>query len=368
MYLGCRSRTIGFVLLPAIRRENSPYLQTSDSIMKAAENTWSPALVEELLREVKQGEVGRRMPPVPQVNVNAYLAAYEATAKQMTLYVRNGLVAAPFGAHNPNVVLTPHNKPNTLLSHSVAAALSAPSTPLKGDLASKASKTPTAKSVADAVKLARTPKAAPQPVAVPALVPSQPPPVVSSPQLPVPAANSLAGAAPLLPKRERVAAESLTPKGKKCRVEWPSDIPTNTSLKSKSRSQVAHLTAMRVAAQQCFDPDLIFQQPPGELPLHIIFADFPKALKSLSAIRGSSGDWRDDCFTLEEETAYKKDSGVTHYGPSQCMTLGDNTGFGFVGSVSNAGMRPPSPMIPAAHPSSSFASAIASAVGSIAGY
>ncbi|EPY35688.1 chromosomal passenger protein [Strigomonas culicis] len=105
---------------------------------------------------------------------------------------------------------------------------------------------------------------------------------------------------------------------KKQKVEWPSDVPINNALKTNSRSKVAHLTAARVAAQEGVDPDLIFTQNSGELPLHRIFAAFPKALRAIQATRNASGDWRADTFTEEEEQLYKKELKYTTLGPSQC--------------------------------------------------
>lgn len=268
-----------------------------------------------LFRRFMKGEdITASMPPTPHCDVNSYLRLFDQASKAMNHYVRNGPPVVPLSAHHPNIAASsaPKSAPMTPVKSQPQYA---PPPPMSNG-SSQPPKTPLAKAGSAPDKAAVVPKtpkssninsatimrdAVPPPVAQQQLGSMPPPPSPSS----------------FLAKRDRL--EGGTPKGgKRNRIEWPAEVPTNVMLKSKSRSAVAHLTSERVRAQQCFDPDLVFQQPKGELPLHTIFANFPKALKAIAAIRGSSGDWHDDAFTLEEEVAYKKDVGVVYVGPSQC--------------------------------------------------
>ncbi|EAN97126.1 putative chromosomal passenger protein [Trypanosoma cruzi] len=251
--------------------------------------TWSPQLVEELLfrQYIKGEDVSMLLPPPPALAVDQYMEKYEQSTKMMSSYVRNGLTA-------------------TLTSQNVnTASRIYGATPVKGHAsfsrAANAPLTATDSSVDPRAQLKCTPSAKELPSSV-----------LDSP---VPAAANAAA---------RQANASPSAYVRRNRVEWPSSVPSNASLKSSSRSKVAHLTAKRVAAQETVDPDLVFAQNPGELPLHAIFASFPKALDSLAAIRGASGDWRNDTFNTEEESQYKRDLGFVHLGPSQCLLSRSN--------------------------------------------
>jgi hypothetical protein len=276
---------------------------------------WSPTLVEDLLfrRFMKGEDITDSIPPTPQCDINAYTTLFDQASRSMQQYVRNGPPVVPLSTHNTNIpALAMKTVP---AMKSVAPVTFAPPPPLTTVTQVAAPKTPMAKSVnvaqtALSLVQQRTPKAG-NASNMRENVPPPPTQLMSSSVAPPPSPSAI------LAKRERL--EAATPKGKKVRIEWPTDVPTNVMLKSKSRSAVAHLTTARTKAQQCFDPDLVFQQPKGELPLHTIFANFPKALKAIAAIRGSSGDWREDTFTQEEESAYKQEVGILHVGPSQCV-------------------------------------------------
>lgn len=236
---------------------------------------WTPDVVEDLLfrQFIKDEDVSALLPPTPQVSSENFLEKYDQATKILFSYVRNGPVSA-LASRNVNT----------------AAGKYGGATPMKGFVG----RTPATKPVPPAAEASRSfaRTATPTPAPTPS---SRAPSAQKGPGSPPPAAK---------PKRPR--------------VEWPADVPTNQMLKSNSRSKVAHLTAKRVAAQQGVDPDLIFTQNGGDLPLHAIFAPYPKALKSVSAVRNASGDWRADAFTVEEESAYKGDLGYVHCGPSQC--------------------------------------------------
>ncbi|KAG5498852.1 hypothetical protein JKF63_03141 [Porcisia hertigi] len=233
---------------------------------------WTPDVVEDLLfrQFIKDEDISRQLPPCPQVSSENFLERYDQATKILFSYVRNGPVSA-LASQNVNTV---------------AAGKNGPVTPIKGFIG-------------------RTPATKP--------VPPEPMRLLARTATPTPAPTSRA------PSVQKVMTNSPQPaKAKRQRVEWPSDVPTNQLLKSNSRSKVAHLTAKRVAAQQGVDPDLIFAQNFGDLPLNSIFAPYPKALKSVSGLRNASGDWRTDTFTPEEEESYKSDLGYVHCGPSQC--------------------------------------------------
>lgn len=243
-------------------------------IMEAV--AWTPDVAEDLLfrQFIKDEDISRQLPPAPQVSSENFLEKYDQATKILFSYVRNGPVAA-LASQNVNTA---------------GIGKYGGATPLKGFVG-------------------RTPATKP--------VPPEPSRSFARTATPTPAPTSRA------PSVQKATANSPPPaKAKRQRVEWPADVPTNQLLKSNSRSKVAHLTAKRVAAQQGVDPDLIFTQNRGDLPLNVIFASYPKALKSVSAVRNASGDWRTDTFTVEEEVAYKRDLGYVHCGPSQC-TYGD---------------------------------------------
>ncbi|KEG15477.1 putative chromosomal passenger protein [Trypanosoma grayi] len=245
---------------------------------------WSSQLVEELLfrQYIKGEDVSMLLPPPPTLSVDLYMEKYDQCTKMLSSYVRNG----------PNAALTSQNV-NT-------ASKLYGATPVKGQNSfSRTANQPQTAVLAAAdtrAQVCRTPNGKDMSSAA-----------VDSP---IPVAPNTAA---------RQGSVSPFAQLRKNRTEWPSSVPTNASLKSTSRSKVAHLTAKRVAAQECVDPDLIFAQNPEELPLHAIFAKYPKALESLAAVRGGSGDWRNDTFTVEEENQYKRELGFVHVGPSQCV-------------------------------------------------
>ncbi|KAL7696592.1 chromosomal passenger protein [Lotmaria passim] len=240
--------------------------------------TWTPRTVEELLfhQYIQDEDVSRLLPPPPKVSSENFLEKYDQATKILFSYVRNGPVSA-------------------LASQNVNTAAGSK---YGGSAAVKAF-------------VGRTPATKPLPPPEPAkafsrtATPTPPPPTSTA----APSAMSPPKSGADSPQAYRL---------KRQRVEWPLSVPTNQMLKSNSRSKVAHLTAKRVAAQQGVDPDLIFMQNSGDLPLDAIFAPFPKALRSVAAVRNASGDWRADAFTVEEEDAYKNDLGYTTRGPSQC--------------------------------------------------
>jgi hypothetical protein len=98
---------------------------------------------------------------------------------------------------------------------------------------------------------------------------------------------------------------------------WPGHVPTDVELKGDSRSKLQPTTQRRVAAQEGFDPDFIFQQPPGELPMSVIFAKHPAVVAKFRQPRGLTGDWANDTFTVQEEEQYKKELRFQRWGPSQ---------------------------------------------------
>ncbi|CAJ1032336.1 hypothetical protein Q4I30_006146 [Leishmania utingensis] len=232
---------------------------------------WTPDVVEDLLfrQFIKDEDISRQLPPAPQVSSENFLEKYDQATKILFSYVRNGPVSA-LASQNVNTA---------------AIGKHGGGTPLKGFVG-------------------RTPATKP--------APPESSRSFARTATPTPAPTSRA------PSVQKANTSPPPPTKKRQRVEWPTDVPTNQMLKSNSRSKVAHLTAKRVAAQQGVDPDLIFTQNFGDLPLSVIFAPYPKALKSVSAVRNASGDWRTDAFTVEEEAAYKNDLGYVHCGPSQC--------------------------------------------------
>ncbi|ESL09603.1 hypothetical protein TRSC58_02674 [Trypanosoma rangeli SC58] len=250
---------------------------------------WSPQLVEELLfrQYIKGEDVSMLLPPPPALEPDQYMDKYEQSTKVLSSYVRNGPAAA-LSSQNVNTASRIYGatpvKGHTSFSR-FANAPSAAAVPAV-DPKAQVNRTPNGKELSSAV--------------VDSPIPTAPNALARQGKVPTPA------------------------QVRKNRVEWPSSVPTNASLKSSSRSKVAHLTAKRVAAQETVDPDLIFAQNSGELPLHAIFAKFPKALDTLAAIRGASGDWRNDTFTTEEENQYKRELGFVHVGPSQCTFSGSN--------------------------------------------
>lgn len=234
---------------------------------------WTPQLLEDILfrQYIKNEDISSRLPPPPASATSISTENFDKSTKMLFNYVRNG----------PLAVLAPQN-----VNTSVTPVKSSGTSPKPGRPAAPA---PTY----------RVPSAAPTRAQTPVQKSSSRAPSPGGPKSstsPLPASGG----------------------GVKRSREWPSQVPTNRSLCSSSRSKVQHLTAQRVAAQECVDPDLIFQQNPGDLPLHVIFAGYPSALKAVNATRNASGDWRHDTFTSEEEAQYKRELGYRYIGPSQC--------------------------------------------------
>nr|CCC91174.1 conserved hypothetical protein [Trypanosoma congolense IL3000] len=250
-------------------------------------NTWSPKLVEELLfrQYIKGEDVSMLLPPPPSASVDQYMNDYEQSTKILFSYVRNG----PTNALASQSVNNPRGCAGTPLKGH-------PSTQRAGNQGQGACAASSASTGDTKGQFLRSPKG-----------PDNSPTTPAAP-------HSHTGWDNVAPHEAMGPPDLATKK----RVVWPSHVPTDASLKSQSRSKVAHLTARRVAAQETVDPDLIFMQNPEELPLHAIFAKYPKALDSLVALRGASGDWREDTFTSDEEKTYKRELGFVHIGPSQC--------------------------------------------------
>eukprot|EP00796_Vickermania_ingenoplastis_P005433 gene5433-3918_t len=242
---------------------------------------WTPQLVEELLfrQYIKNEDVTQLLPPAPQPSTSSLAENYDKSTKMLFNYVRNGPLAA----------LTPQNVNTATPTKLVAPAAKA--------------------RVAVAAASAGATAAAARPASSYATAPTraQTPVQKSTSRAPSPGPKNSASPATPGIKRQR---------------EWPSNVPTNRSLISTSRSKVQHLTVQRAAAQEAVDPDLIFRQNVGDLPLHDIFSSYPNALKAVRMARTASGDWRHDTFTPEEEAQYKREVGYRYLGPSQCAAPG----------------------------------------------
>lgn len=305
------------------------------------------------MRQFMKGEdVSSWIPPPVECNLDAYIQNFESTSRMMHQYLKIGSQpaplssttvntasafgsgmpksnggAAPVGATTPTKSLAPVHgmaSPQQLVAKAAASVFTAVRSGAESVLQKVGVQPKTPPPLQSKVPPQFLPPPPLAPLAPAITTTATSAQVVSSgnagsSMMPPPAPGSPMSA---IVKRERLNPEGqmVSPKGfsKRSRIEWPSDVPTNAMLKSKSRSAVAHLTTDRVRAQQTFDPDLIFAQPTSELPLTQIFAEHPKALKSISAIRGLSGDWNDDTFSLEEEMEYKAGAGYQILGPSQC--------------------------------------------------
>lgn len=244
---------------------------------------WTPKTVEELLfrQFIQDEDVTQLLPPPPKATSEGFLEKYDQATKILFSYVRNGPVSA-LASQNVN---TAAGKYGGVTPAKAFVGRTPATRPVPPDTTAKA--------------FSRT---------------ASPTPPLSQP-LPPPSTHA---SSPAPPAPKSAADSPQANRVKRPRVEWPLNVPTNAMLKSNSRSKVAHLTAKRVLAQQGVDPDLIFMQNSGDLPLNAIFAPFPKALRNVAAVRNASGDWRADAFTVEEEDAYKSDLGYTTCGPSQC--------------------------------------------------
>ena len=113
-------------------------------------------------------------------------------------------------------------------------------------------------------------------------------------------------------------------------IHWPVDVPNDDQLKpppaptdgSKQpsvRSMLQPLVEQRIKAQDGVDPDFIFRQTPGEFPIMDIFKAYPAALRKINTVRGLSGDWRNDTFTVDDERRYKQAMRYHRTGPSQAL-------------------------------------------------
>lgn len=264
---------------------------------------WSPPLVEELLfrRYIKKEDVTSFLPesPLPGTGgaTGSLTDSYDRSAKMLFHYIRNG----PLAALAPQNVNTANSIPRGKVAGS-----SNHLSPAVGEVKRKGT-----------LSSARPPSPLPssdglsyRPVQKTAVRVPSPGAVLSS----SPSAVAAAAAAPLPSPKPAPS--------KKIRIEWPPGVPSNHSLHSSRRSNVQHLTAQRIAAQENIDPDLIFKQNPGDLPLHQIFAQFPTALATISENRNASGDWCHDTFSQEEEEQYKRDGAYYYKGPSQCYAQG----------------------------------------------
>lgn len=255
---------------------------------------WSPSLVEDLLfrRYIKKEDITTLLPqspfPVAGSVTGSLTESYDRSAKMLFHYVRNG----PLAALSPQNVNTANSTPRTKYGGTTYhVPLSVGDTKRKGTLS--AARPPSPLPPSDGLQHRQVQKTAVC--------------------LPSPAAELIAAAT--------VAAPLSAAKGmpaKKIRIEWPAEVPSNHSLCSSSRSKVQDLTKRRITAQENIDPDLIFKQNPGDLPLHEIFSAFPTAIAAINESRNASGDWRHDTFTHEEEEQYKKDCAYFYKGPSQC--------------------------------------------------
>ncbi|EPY30653.1 chromosomal passenger protein [Angomonas deanei] len=232
---------------------------------------WTPQLVEELMfREfIKKEDVSSLLPPAPSCETASYVDRYEQTTKILYAYIRNG----------PLTALTSQNVNSSLANKHYNF------TPSKATSRAVPPKT---------VEVQRTQRT-PTP---------KPPSRTAS-----------------LHKNDTPQSSQPYPRNKRQRVEWPSDVPQNDKLKSNSRSKVAPFTAIRCAAQEGVDPDFLFVQNPGELPLERIFSSYKNALRSVQSVRNASGNWTEDTFSTYEENLYKTEMGYDKngLGPSQCQ-------------------------------------------------
>lgn len=241
---------------------------------------------------IKKEDISHVLPPPPPRPAATSVENYDRSTKMLFNYVRNGPMSA-LAAQNVNTAAPP-SKPGGL-----AVGVSPP----------KSRPPPHVAAEATSARYAPAPAAAAAPGGH---VRSQTPTQKSSSRLPS-------------PSRKNSASPVPSQAAKRAKIEWPAHVPTNKALYSTSRSKVQHLTAQRVAAQESVDPDLIFHQNVGDLPLAQIFASCPSALKSVADSRNASGDWRHDTFTREEEAQYKSELGYKYIGPSQslleCVTV-----------------------------------------------
>lgn len=281
---------------------------------------WTPKVAEELLfRGVMQNEdITSMVPPPPQVERSTLAHQYEMATRPLRQFFSLPLTMPSAETHPTLVSSAAAAKtaiPSAMSSKHVAASASqAMPMPAPNPIIVVSKAAPT--TVSNAMFAgAKTPKAReltpPPAVVIAAPAPSTPKAISAS-------TPKSQGAAPLTPSGKRARSDGVeSPRSRKVRIEWPADIPTNAMLKGKPKAQLTEATTHRLAKQQCFDPDLIFKPPRVEFPLSTIFAQHPKAVRMIAAMRGASGDWHDDTFTKEEEDEYKRECGIVYKGESQ---------------------------------------------------
>ena len=284
---------------------------------------WTPAVLEEVLfRQLMKGEdVSALLPPTPAMPSAAF--EHDDAVACMFKFVQQGPTVSQVSSKAAGIGFGGGGGYN-----------SQPPTPAKANLPTSMPSTPTSKPP--------LPTLTKQP-------PATPPPMQ---QLPPNTATVAAGAAPKTPKDKRPrpdeagsASRPGTPahaKGaagprRRKEIAWPAGLPTDNELKPPPvkegqkpvsvRGLLQPLTEKRIAAQDSVDPDLIFKQPAGDFPLQAVFEAHPSALRKISAVRGLSGDWRNDTFTAEAEAKYKEEMGFTMLGPSQAMVAGGPLGL-----------------------------------------
>ena len=290
-------------------------------MMNPDRQRWTPELVEDFLfrkfdKDGSDTEVA--YPPMPEFNPNSFdVLEIPDCAKHLFKFIETGPAPAALASKNTNT------------------ATAAPGTPMKGH-SSFAPKTPNAAAKKPLYPLPKTPKEKEKSKA-PSEAPSQSQKQKVNDSRDT-SMSQMSAASEANRKRHRDPTVSPTPSAKstgsnadasakkKQRPEgaiprldfkWPAHVPTNAELKGESRSKLVPWTLKRIRAQDTVDPDLIFAQPEGDLPLSQIFARFPAAVARCRQARGLSGDWRDDTFTREEERQYKEELGLKHLGPSQ---------------------------------------------------
>lgn len=294
---------------------------------------WTPKLVEDLLfRQFCKGEDVSSLLPVIPPAATPFAAANSVNGQSASavpfLELDDALRALiRFSQNGPSVAGGTGGAPL-----SQRTAMNAPGTPGKG---------PTTGSAVGSVLLggaantgAATTTTPRTPISKPPLGTAKVNTAAAAPVavLPAPSPGAASGAV----KREPLGAVKATSpsvmtaaasssdasrKRTRERLEWPATVPYDSALVSKSRSAVQHLTERRIAAQDGVDPDAIFRQPVEEFPIGPIFSkNHPDAVQELlTRTRGLSGDWRQDTFSLAEETLYKQSLGFTVVGPSQCQ-------------------------------------------------
>lgn len=274
---------------------------------------WTPQLVENLLvREFIKGErIDADLPPAPAAPsaAHGFYVDSSDSMRFLSKYVRLGPSAV--------TAVQPSQSQNQF------GSASKPSTPHKtnhhGAFAPSSQQNQNPSRTPKANAAGAAPAAAPA-GALPPRTPKakeMPPPTTPNPNTPTNAARTGAHIGPPGSNVDALAR-------KKPRFEWPRNIPTNAMLRTDKPKDVRAQRELRIVAQAGVDFDLVFRQQPGAMPMEQIFQAFPKAVAKLKAERGFSGDWRNDTFTAEEESQYKRDIGIIprFAGPSQAARPG----------------------------------------------